>query len=401
MLKAGFSINFASMNTLVEKAGLCALNRIFGFEPKIAHTLIAHIGSATEIFGLGTGEIDCILGPFSKYKGTVCSKALDDALSELESLADRGISFLGHSEPGYPELLNECDDSPIGLYIRSSTKPEEIFNRHRNIAIIGTRDISPYGKEWCRKTVFELASTKDKPMIISGLALGTDIHAHLAALEAGLPTVGVMATGPDMVYPSRHHNAAQKIVDTPGCALITDYPPGTVPMAIHFLRRNRIIAGLSEATLLIESKIKGGGMTTSRLAFSYNRGVYALPGRIDDIRSQGCNYLIQKKIAEPITSSESLMKSLGFEPSDKQRITSPSNMISQHYDGRMPEDRINLMSQIILKIKRQRSISIDELASSFQTATSTIRSLVELLEVDGFITIDILQRCSIKIRKSE
>lgn len=389
------------MKTLVEKAGLCALNRIFGFEPKIAHTLITHFGSATEIFGLGTREIDCILGPFSKFKGAICPKALDDAFSELESLAERGISFLGHSEPGYPVLLNECDDPPIGLYIRSSSRAEEIFNKHRNIAIIGTRDISPYGKEWCRKTVFDLASSKDRPMIISGLALGTDICAHTAALEAGLPTIGVMATGPDMVYPSRHYNAAQKIVETPGCALITDYPPGTAPMAIHFLRRNRIIAGLSEATLLIESKIKGGGMTTSRLAFSYNRGVYALPGRIDDIRSQGCNYLIQKKIAEPITSSESLLKSLGFKSANKQGNTSPSNIICQHYDGRMPEDRISLMSQIILKIKQQRSISVDELASSFHTATNTIRSLVELLEIDGFITIDILQRCSIKIRKSE
>ena len=388
------------MENIEEKASLCALNRIFGFEPKLAQALISHIGSATEVFRLNAKELEELTGPYFKYKGQICCKAFDSAAEELYSLERQGIQFCGITEDSYPALLKECEDAPVGLYIRSRTPAKELWPTE-SIGIVGTRDITPYGKEWCRKTVFELASTKDKPMIISGLALGTDIHAHLAALEAGLPTVGVMATGPDMVYPSRHHNAAQKIVDTPGCALITDYPPGTVPMAIHFLRRNRIIAGLSEATLLIESKIKGGGMTTSRLAFSYNRGVYALPGRIDDIRSQGCNYLIQKKIAEPITSSESLMKSLGFESSDKQRITSPSNMISQHYDGRMPEDRINLMSQIILKIKRQRSISIDELASSFQTATSTIRSLVELLEVDGFITIDILQRCSIKIRKSE
>ena len=386
---------------LVEKAGLCALNRIFGFEPKIAHALITHIGSATEIFNLGSHELDKILGPFSKFKGMICPEALDNAFSELESLSRNGISFLGYTESGYPELLNECEDSPVGLYIRSNTAAEEIFNRHRSIAIIGTRDISPYGKEWCRKTVFDLASNTDKPMIISGLALGTDICAHNAALEAGLPTIGVMATGPDMVYPSRHHNAAQKIAETQGCALVTDYPPGTAPMAIHFLRRNRIIAGLSEATLLIESKIKGGGMTTSRLAFSYNRGVYALPGRIDDIRSQGCNYLIHTKIAEPITSTASLMKSLGFKISDKQGITSPSSMICQHYNGKMPDERIGLMSQIILKIKQQRSITIDELSTYFQTAYSTIRSLVELLEVDGFITIDILQRCSIKVRNSE
>ena len=389
------------MNKLVEKAGLCALNRIFGFEPKIAHALITHIGSASEIFRSGVSEIDRILGPFSKFKGMVCPKALDEAFAELDSLSGRGISFLGYTETGYPELLNECNDFPIGLYIRSSTAPDNLFNRHRNIAIIGTRDISPYGKEWCRKTVFGLASAEDKPAIISGLALGTDICAHNAALDAGLPTIAVMATGPETIYPSRHRHAAQRIAETPGCALVTDYPPGTAPMAIHFLRRNRIIAGLSEATLLIESKIKGGGMTTSRLAFSYNRGVYALPGRIDDIRSQGCNLLIQKKIAEPITDTSTLMDCLGFKSCGKSRQSSPSQLVRQQYDGKLPEDRISLMSQIILKIKQQRGITIDELAASFQTAYSTIRSLVELLEVDGFIVIDILQRCTIKTRKSE
>ena len=389
------------MKTLVEKAGLCALNRIFGFEPKIGHALISNIGSATELFNMKSSEIDDILGPFSKYKGKICSKELDSSAEELESLSRKGITFLGFTETSYPTLLGECEDPPIGLYIRSSSPPEELFNKKPSIAIIGTRDISPYGKECCRQSVMELAATTTKPLIVSGLALGADYHAHSTALECGLPTIGVMATGPESIYPVRHHNIAERIVNTPGCALITDYPPGTAPLAIHFLRRNRIIAGLCEATLLIESKIKGGGMTTSRLAFNYNRAVYAFPGRIDDIRSQGCNLLIREKIAEPVVDISRLAGQLGLKTDKSAKRPSAPERIQDTYNGKMPNDRIDLMTHILLKIKENRGIYIDDLSSLFTTSYSTIRSLVELLEADGFITIDILQRCSIKTLKSE
>ena len=400
-LKPVFHYTLASMKTLVEKAGLCALNRIFGFEPKIGHALISNIGSATELFEMKSSEIDDILGPFSKYKGKLCRKELDSSAEELESLSRKGITFLGFTESSYPTLLGECNDPPIGLYIRSTSPPEELFNRNTNIAIIGTRDISPYGKECCRQSVMELASTTSKPVIVSGLALGADYHAHSAALEFGLPTIGVMATGPESIYPVRHHNIAERIVNTPGCALITDYPPGTSPMAIHFLRRNRIIAGLCETTILIESKIKGGGMTTSRLAFNYNRSVYAFPGRVDDIRSQGCNLLIREKIAEPITDISRVAGQLGLKTGKAGKKPSAPERIQEAYIGKMPTDRIDLMTHLLLKIKENRGICIDDLASSFTTSYSTIRSLVELLELDGFITIDILQRCSIKTLKSE
>ena len=125
-------------------------------------------------------------------------------------------------------------------------------------------------------------------MIVSGLALGVDITAHAAALEGGLPTVGVSPVGIDDVYPRRHVPFVERMCATPGCALVTDYPPGTFPAAFSFIRRNRIIAGLAGSTVLIESRIKGGGMITARLAAGYGRDVFAVPGRIDDIRSQGC-----------------------------------------------------------------------------------------------------------------
>ena len=247
-----------------EKACLCALNRIFGFEPKIALAMISHFGSATEIFNLPASELSLLLGPHSKYNGRICSQVLDYSYKELEILRERGISFIGWNETGYPALLKECGDAPIGLYIRGTSSIDELWNNRRAISIIGTRDLSPYGKEWCERIVGGLAEIpqKDRPVIVSGLALGVDICAHNAALKTGLPTIGVMATGPDDIYPSRHRATAETICRTPGSALITDYPPQTAPLAIHFLRRNRIIAGLSEATILVESKIKGGGMMT-------------------------------------------------------------------------------------------------------------------------------------------
>ena len=285
------------MDSFEEKACLCALSRIFGFEPKQGLALIERMGCASAVFALDKDGLDELLGPYCKQKFQIRQSAVFEAARELEALAKTGVEFVGWGQEGYPLLLTECPDPPIGLYIKSTTRPQDLWTRPKNIAVIGTRDISPYGKEWCTKVVEGLAETNQKPLIVSGLALGTDICAHRTAIERGLPTIAVMPTGPDAVYPHRHLAFADQLSRTPGCALITDYPPGTPPLPVNFLRRNRIIAGLSHATVLIESKLKGGGMMTARLAFSYDRDVFALPGRVDDIRSQGCNRMILEKIA--------------------------------------------------------------------------------------------------------
>ena len=278
------------MKNIEEKSCLCALNRIFGFKPKIGLALISHLGNASEAFKLGQDDLDRLLGPYSQYSRQISRQAVEEAAEELTKMEEAGIGFVGWTEDEYPGLLHECEDAPIGLYVRSATPMTDLWKPRKRIAVVGTRNLTPYGKEWCGTIVAGMASTKERPVIVSGLALGTDICAHKAAIENGLPTIAVMATGPESVYPYRHKEFAERIAGTPGCALITDYPPGTAPLAIHFLRRNRIIAGLSDALILVESKIKGGGMMTSRLAFSYNREVYALPGRVDDICKK-CNYL--------------------------------------------------------------------------------------------------------------
>lgn len=387
------------MKHFEEKACLCALNRVFGFKPKIALALISHFGSASEVFSLNEKELNLVLGPYAGYKAHLGLASAEKEAMELEALARDGIRFVGWTEDEYPVLLKQCEDAPAGLYIRSRTPTEELFKPRREIAIVGTRDLSLYGRELCEKTVAAFARTEEKPRIISGLALGADICAHKAAIENKIETIAVMATGPETIYPYRHREFALRLCETPGCALVTDYPPGTAPLAIHFLRRNRIIAGLSEALLLIESKIKGGGMMTSRLAFSYNRDVYALPGRIDDIRSQGCNYLIKNKIAEPITSVDELIKSLKLSSTGRSCTENVNERLNTTYSGIISDDRISRMSVLLLAIRQERGITLDELCQCCGMDYSTVSTLARTLEADGFITIDLMQRCSILSRK--
>ena len=388
--------NNKQMDSFEEKACLCALNRIFGFEPKTGLALIERMGCASAVFALDKDGLDELLGPYCRQRFQIRQTAVFDAARELETLEKTGVRFVGWGQEGYPLPLTECPDPPIGLYIKSSTRPQDLWNRPKNIAVVGTRDISPYGKEWCAKTVEGLADTQQKPLIVSGLALGTDICAHRTAIERGLPTIAVMPTGPDAVYPHRHLAFADHLSSTPGSALITDYPPGTSPLPVNFLRRNRIIAGLSHATVLIESKIKGGGMMTARLAFSYDRDVFALPGRVDDIRSQGCNRMIAEKIAEPLVSVEGFIKAVGLDrtgagPGKVDTLT----MMGTFYSGSLGKDTIREMAALLECIRKNRGATVEELGIMTGIEYGKASSLTAMLELDGFISIDLLQRCCI------
>lgn len=387
------------MENFEEKACLCALGKIFGFKPKIALALIEHLGNAREIFKLSRNSLEFLLGPHSQYTDVIRKSAVYESCKELEFYEKHHIDFIGWTDNCYPTLLKECPDAPVGLYVKSKTQASELWKPRKSIAIVGTRDVSSYGKEWCTRAVQALAYSEEKPLIVSGLALGTDICAHKAAIEYGLPTIAVMATGPESIYPYRHREFADILYQTPGCALVTDYPPGTAPLAVHFLRRNRIIAGMSDATVLIESKIKGGGMMTARLAFSYSRDVFALPGRVDDIRSQGCNSLIKSKIAEPLTSIPDLLDSLNITRCSPKGQTDEISLMSSTYRDRMSEDKISLMSRLLLTIRQHRGLTIEELAEMNGLTYAQTAELTSILETDGFIKTDLLQRCSINIIK--
>lgn len=385
-------------NITRERAALCALNRIMGFEPALSHCLVDNLGSAVAVFSLSQEEKLRILGPFSKFGRLLDAAEIDRSGEELSALQDRGIDFITIRDGFYPAMLAECEDAPVGLYVRTRTPLDEIFGRRPQIAVVGTRDISLYGKEWCRRLVSEMACTARPPMIVSGFALGTDIIAHTTALECGLPTVAVLPTGIDTVYPWSHSRWADKLEATPGCALVTDYPPGTQAIAINFLRRNRIIAGLCSATLLVESKSKGGGLITADFAFNYDRDVYALPGRIDDMRSQGCNRLIRAKIAEPIDDIQILMSSLGLGVSSRRSRASLESELRRTYSDKLVPDEVERLVSVALHIKKQRDTTPGETASALGMGFAEAAAATGMLEADGFVETDLLGRCVIKIK---
>ena len=376
----------------IRKKAACALNRIFGFEPRLGLSLIEYAGSPEAVFGMDREMVRQAMGPYWKYISQICPSSLDSAGKELDRVYDSGGSFIGMGEEGYPTLLSECEDPPIGLYVRSVDDPADIFGRRPAIAIVGTRDMSPYGEGWCRDFIECLSSLPEKPLIISGLAYGVDITAHRAALDKGLPTIAVMATGIDSVYPRNHIHTADRMAQTPGCALVTDYPVGTSPLAIHFMRRNRIIAGLSESVILVESRIRGGGMITARLGNSYNRSVYALPGRIDDIRSQGCNLLIREKIAEATGSVEELVAAMGLGRPGRRQGKDPGSLIALAFPEASPGLREELTA-VATTVKGHRGIDIGGIKDETGMSHGDVAGLLEMLCAGGIISMDLLGQC--------
>lgn len=386
--------------TFEERAALCALNRIFGFEPKIGLRLIEALGSATAIFK-EPEEVARTLGVCSriKYAPLITGSAFESAAIELESLERDGSAFLGIGEEGYPALLMECEDPPLGLYYKGISPPKDVFEGLPQVAVVGTRGLTYYGKDWCQRIVAAMSRAKVKPLVVSGLALGVDVTAHRVALESGLPTVAVMATGVDDLYPSRNRDVGEAIASTPGCALVTDYPPGTAAVRINFLRRNRIIAGICRATILVESKIRGGGMMTARLAASYGRDVYALPGRIDDPVSQGCNLLIRENVAEQIGDLGELISKLGLGKADMGLKEDFRTEVEAYYEDRASGTDYEDVVRVAMAVKAHRGISVDELCAKLKWTYSHVTHLAATLECDGFISVDLLQHCWPRTKK--
>lgn len=379
-----------------ERVCLCALNKVFGFEPKLGIRLIDHFGCASGVFE-NLDEAARLLEYSGKYLPLLTEESLEQSRIELERLQTRGCRFTGINEEGYPPLLKDISDPPLGLYFRGTSPAEEVLRKTPAIAIIGTRDLTEYGREWCWKMVETFSRCKVKPLIVSGFALGVDIAAHQAALQYGLPTVGVLPTGIDDVYPYQHRGIAARVSETPGCGMITDYPPGTVPLKVNFLRRNRIIAGMTKATIIIESKEKGGGMMTARLAWSYERDVFALPGRLDDVRSGGCNVLIGEKVADPIFNLEALTEALqlGGASARPTREDLQQRVLSKFRDV-YGEETAGQMAQIALAIRGKRQLTVEEIAEETGLDYQTARSHASIMELEGLIGIDLLQRCSLR-----
>lgn len=378
-----------------ESVCLCALNKVFGYTPKAGLALYRHAGSAGAVFRIPPAGLAQLLGPYADHAEQLGKEALRDAARELDETAACGARFIPFGAQDYPALLLECEDPPLGLYYKGGSPPEAVFDGRPAIAIVGTRKVTSYGREWCRRIVRALADTGEKPLIVSGLAYGTDGIAHIAALDYGLPTAGVMATGIDAVYPWQHRELARRIAQMPGCALLTDYPLRTAPVALNFIRRNRIIAGLCQATLVIESATRGGSLITARYANDYSRDVFALPGRIDDGRSAGCNRLIQEKMADIIADPESLAERLGLGRPKRRNRAELIGALRKRYGGTLPPDRLEILLETAATVRDRRDLTAEEIAARNGRSYTLVAEAAALLAADGIIEPDLLQRYSI------
>ena len=375
-------------NSMDSRLCLCALNRLFGYEPALGRRLIENFGSPAAVFSQPEKTLREALGQREDLLRGLRPDALAWAEKELAQTAEAGARFIGLGEEDYPALLAECPDPPLGLYVRSASPPERLFQAREAVAFVGTRDASPYGREWCVRLVQALAATRQPPVIVSGLAFGIDRTAHETALACGLPTLGVMATGIAQVYPWQHRELARKMADTPGCGVLTDYPLGTSPVAVNFVRRNRIIAGLSRAVVVVESKTKGGSLITAKYANDYDRDVYALPGRVEDPRSQGCNSLIRQRMADIITTPEDLAARLGLKPARGSRGADVVEQAARRYGPDAPETRL------VRLVRENRGASRDELAALTGWPLHEVLRHTTTLECDGVLTTDLLGRCT-------
>lgn len=267
-----------------------ALHFLPGIGPVSARALLSYCGSIENIFRMKKSQLEKIPGIGRERASLIHRKDLFEGVErEMLYMEKNGIKPLYFLDKDYPKRLKNCEDAPLLVFYKGNAD----LNAPRMLAIVGTRFITPYGKDMTEKLVQELAQYS--VTIISGLAYGVDVQAHKSALKHIIPTVGVVAHGLDRIYPSDHINIAEKMLVQGG--LISEYPSMTKPDRNNFPARNRIVAGMSDAVIVIESAEKGGALITADLANDYNREVFALPGRSSDHFSKGCHYLIRKNKA--------------------------------------------------------------------------------------------------------
>ncbi len=290
------------------------------------------------------------------------------ARKELEWMRHEGVRCLSYRCPDYPDYLRQCPDGPIALF----TKGNIDFRQGPLLAVVGTRDMTAYGKRFCEEFLEELAPIK--PVIVSGYAYGVDICAQKMALELGLQTIACMAHGLDRVYPARHRRYCGPICRNGG--LISEFQSGIVPEPGLFIRRNRIIAGLCQATVVVESAEKGGSLATADMAFGYDREVFAVPGRIEDPYSKGCNDLIRAQKAHLLQNATQVAQALGWIPENREL---PARSFT------LPADLPPLDREICGLLMESRELELDEIAAqSGKSVAETVAALLRM-ELQGII----------------
>lgn len=279
-----------------------------------AKKLIAHCGSASQIFSSRKTDLLKIDGIGTlKLKNIFDTSHLDAAEEELQFIKKNNIETLYFKDENYPDYLKHAIDAPILLFKRGDIN----LKNRKIISVVGTRKITSYGTAFCEKFIADIAPLN--PIIVSGFAYGVDICIQKEAIKHGLQTIGCLAHGLNQVYPKVHSKYTTDIEKNGG--FLTEFWSTSTPERENFLKRNRIIAGLSEATVVVESAEKGGSLVTADIAHGYNREVFAVPGRTQDKYSLGCNNLIKQQKAQMITSAADVVYLLGWEPKQKPKIT--------------------------------------------------------------------------------
>jgi len=292
---------------------LLSLKRIDGVGDIMAKKLLTHCGSAEAVFKTKTSQLAAIDGVGSMLMKSLKDKSVfEKANLELEFIKSNDINAVYFQEEKYPDRLKHCIDGPLLLFTSGNI---DLKNR-KIITIVGTRQITSYGTEFCRKLIEDIAPLD--PIIVSGFAYGVDIVAHQLAMEYNLQTIGVLAHGLNQIYPKMHKKYVAKVEENGG--FMTEFWSTSNPDKENFVRRNRIVAGMSEATIVIESADRGGSLITANMANDYNRDVFAVPGRVTDKYSQGCNNLIKTQKANVLTSAADLVYILNW---DIQKETKP------------------------------------------------------------------------------
>lgn len=314
------------------------------------------------------------------------SLAMDKYLKQAETYYNRalklGISVISYEQKEYPEYLNQCPDAPLVLYGKGKIQA----NASPGLAVVGTRSMTPYGRDFCRQFIQNLQGYN--PIIISGLAYGVDICGQRAALNSGLQTIACLAHGLDRIYPRAHQDDALKILDQGG--LISEFPPGIRPRPEYFLRRNRLIAGMAQATVVIETGEQGGSLVTADYALGYHREVFAVPGRLSDPMSAGCNRLIAHQRAQLLRNAGELAEAMNWRKLFQEKSSATeagSKSLANFPDGKanFPAGWSRSRVAIATFLRDREKCQIDALLIATKIPPALLNQELFLMEMEGLI----------------
>lgn len=303
-----------------------------------------------------------------------CPDAFRRAEREMAFAEKGGIQCIAISDRRYPSRLRECPDAPLVLFYKGNAD----LNALRVVSMVGTRNATDYGRQLCNEFISDLYKICPEVLIVSGLAYGIDIASHRASLAQGISTIGVLAHGLDRIYPAVHRKTAVEMLEQGG--LLTEYMSGTNPDRQNFVQRNRIVAGMCDATIVVESAVKGGALITAGLANDYHRDCFAFPGRVGDNRSIGCNALIRDNKAALILSAEDFVKAMCWTPAITER-TVPAAVQRQLFLDLSPEEE----AIVAVLGRHSDGVQINTLVVEADIPINRVTSLLFELEMKGVV----------------